>query len=140
MSLLDHDEIVANESKYAKNIIATVPSMPESFPAGSSVLIDKDINTTQSDTWLKIEADIEAPNAQWQSYLNAELQAGDSIKKARVRLFRPLVRPIGFNHYEFHLSVPEYFRNSHLKIFLTSAGDFKGRVEGLRVTLLHKED
>ena len=140
MSLLDNDEILTSESAYSKTDIAALPSHSLNFPSGSSVLLEEAITTNNEDAWLKIEADIKAPNAQWLSYLNAELQTGDSIKKARVRLFRPLVKVDSFNHYEFHVSIPAYFRSSRLKLFLTAAGDFNGEINNLRVTQLEKQD
>lgn len=138
MSLLDNNDMLADETGYTTSIVGTLKAVPVAFPSGSRDLLQQEITSPGDEAWLKVQAEIIAPNNLWQSYLNADLQSGDSIKKARVRLFRPLSNPERANTYECYLSVPKLFKKSEVKVSLSSAYDFSGVVNTLVVTQLQK--
>lgn len=137
MSLLDSNELLNNENRYNKDVIVSVDSsFPVQFPACSSGMIfQKDITVPDAkETWLKIECSIKAPGCLWLSYLNADLQTGDSIKHAKARLFSPISENEQSNKYTFYMSVPPYFKHSHLKLYITSPFTFKGVIEKITIT------
>ncbi len=145
MSLLDNDEILNNENNYSKKTLAKTDSAHlVNFAANSSALLietsleNNNTATVKKDTWIKIESDIKAPDCLWQSYLNAELQAGDSIKHARVRLFSPISKNEGTNKYVFYMSVPAYFEHAHVKVYINSAFNFEGVVGRFVITQMEK--
>ncbi len=139
MSLLDDKEMLNGEKNYhKKTIIDSIGIMPVQFPAfGTYTLFQKDIEAGK-ETWLKISCSIKAPNCLWQSYLNADLKNGDSVKHTRVRLFSPISENDSMNLYEFYMSVPGYFTNGIFKIYLTSPNNFQGAMDELKVTELDK--
>jgi hypothetical protein len=145
MSLLDNDEVLNNEGKYHKRVIMhTDSSFFVHFSGNSSMMIGQaaiDKNNTGASikkAWLKIESEIKAPNCLWQSYLNAELQAGDRVKKARVRLFSPISKDEQTNKYCFYMSIPENFEPCRLKLYINSPFNFDGNVQKITVTQFEK--
>jgi hypothetical protein len=138
MSVLDSNE-VPDENVYRKEITAQVTAMlPLQFEANAAaVVFEKDIIvTTQKDAWLKIETNIKAPNCLWLSYLHAELRKGDSVTRAKVRLYSPISRNDASNTYIFYMPIPEYFSHGHFKLYVTSPFGFRGIVEQLKITEL----
>lgn len=139
MSLLDDKEILNSWTNYNKKIIIdSTGTIPVQFPASNMyTLYQQDIKASK-ETWLKIACSIKAPDCLWQSYLNADLKNGDSVKHTRVRLFSPISENDSINQYEFYMSVPEYFTNSNFKVYLTSPNNFKGILNELKITQLDK--
>jgi Dolichyl-phosphate-mannose-protein mannosyltransferase len=139
MSLLDNSEVLNDEQHYNKVLITNSDSFSRViFPAyGQGLLMQTTLPGTGI-SWLKIESEIQAPNCLWQTYLNAEIQSGDSIKHARVRLFSALSKSEQINKYAFYVAVPELFANGHLKLYLSSPFAFEGTVRKLTVTAFEK--
>ncbi len=145
MSLLDSNEILSDESGYnRKTVILTDSAAPVHFSACSSaVLVQTSLNDSTgqhraTDSWLKIACEIKAPDCLWQSYLNADLVQGDSVKHATTRLFSPISKNDAANKYAFYMRVPEYFEHGRIKLYITSAFNFEGTVEEIKVTELEK--
>lgn len=145
MSLLDNDEVLNSETGYAQKIAARADTVREvKFDANTShgltefTLADT-VVSKRTDTWLKIAAAINAPTSLWQSYLNAEVQVGDSIKQARVRLFSPISKKELTNSYVFYMSIPEYFRTGRVKVYISSPFTFEGRLEQFSVISLKRQ-
>ncbi len=141
MSLLDDDEVLDNERGYAKTTLAAIDSpIPVSFTGGSQGLLYQTTigvpeNSTK-DRWLKIESRLKAPNCLWQSYLDAELKKGDSIKHKRVRLFSALSINDSANDLIFYMTIPPYFTSSQFRLYISSPFTFNGVAEQVRVTKL----
>jgi hypothetical protein len=138
ISLLDNEEILNSEKGFELNGIAEIKDQHISFSPGASVIMEQDIETNKPNSWLKIEAEIKAPNSLWQSYLKAELQSEDSIKTTRVRLFSPISSNEKTNSYMFYMSIPPQFQHSHLKVLLTSPYNFEGMMKKLTIIQLEK--
>ncbi len=137
MSLLDSNEILHNEGRYRKEIIVNADSAYRvQIPASSAgTLYETDLGKNAiNDVWLKIECSVKAPGCLWQTYLHAGLQTGDSVKHARVRLFSPISNDKESNKYVFYMSIPQYFRQSHLKLYLLSPFAFTGVIEKVTIT------
>jgi len=131
MSLLDSNEVIDNEARYHATIIAQTDSNIILKDAG--MLLQTKLNNNKQ-SWLKIEASIKAPNHLWQSYLNAELKLGDSVKHARVRLFSPISKNDKTNKYAFYMSVPTYFQQGTLRLYINSAENFEGLAGPITIT------
>jgi hypothetical protein len=145
MSLLDTNEVLNNEAGYQKKTLIQIDSVSGvHFPANSSSVLadtnlgDNTATNTTVNTWLRIDAEIKAPGCLWKSYLNAELQQGDSIIHGRTRLFSPISREGEINTYAFNMRIPPYFKQSRVRLFISSAFDFKGAVQKIKVTELTK--
>lgn len=141
MSMLDNDEMLTSENSYQKNVIARTDTASQiSFAANTNAVVTQaDFNTANNkDTWLKIESTIKAPKNLWQSYLNADVNVGDSVKHARVRLFSPISKEEGTNNYAFYMHVPASVQRPHIKLYITSPSDFNGTVLKTNITELQK--
>jgi hypothetical protein len=140
MSLLDNDETLFNESGYNKTaIVRTDTPISTRFTANSfGTIVQAPVNVTgdAKEKRIKIEADIYAPGCLWQTYLNAELQAGGIAKQSRVRLFSPISKDSAVNSYVFYMTMPEHFQNGSLHIYLNSGFNFEGTIRRLTVTQL----
>lgn len=134
MSLLDYNDMPPDLSRFSATLLSSRQSTQLHFSAGSFMLLQHDLASNTKENWLSIEAELLAPNSLWQSYLNAELHAPDSVKAAKVRLFRPLVVNNKPNRYHFYLKVPELFAHSRLSVFLSSPHEFNGELKMLKVT------
>lgn len=141
MSLLDTDERIDDEKGYQKKIIAEVDSIRHVtlFAYSSALLFETKLNSTatrkkESDNWIKIELSIKINKGTWGGFVNSELQVGDSTKHNKIRL-QNAISPLGKNNdYAFYVKVPAYFRNAFVKIYISSACEFEGSVNLLRVT------
>jgi len=133
MSLLDCNDIPSDLSDFNASLIASQQATQVTFAPGSYLIYQQHIAFDTRENWLSIQADILAPNSLWQTYLNAELRTPDSVKAAKVRLFRPLAVNDKPNRYHFFLKVPEQFAHSRLSIFLSSQHEFKGELKMLKV-------
>lgn len=141
MSLLDNDEVVNDESKYQAIVLMQIEAnKPVVFAANqTSPIAELPFNESgTNEQWLKIEGKIYAPHCLWQSYLHLELKTGDSVKHAQVRLFSPISRDSATNNYAYYVSVPQYFANAQMKVYLSSPSDFKGILEQIKITRLEK--
>lgn len=135
MSLLDNDEILNNEKNYrSATIIQLDSSRHIQADNGMAVITETNINTG-ANTWLKVDADIQADNGYWNSYLQAELRNGDSTKTTKVRLFSPISKEHANNHYSFYMRVPEYFKQSRLQLAIKSDW-FEGEMNKINITTL----
>lgn len=138
MSLLDNDEILNNEKNYRSATIIQLDSGRHiQADNGMAVITETNINTG-ANAWLKVDADIQADNGYWNSYLQTELRNGDSTKTAKVRLFSPISKEHASNHYSFYMQVPEYFKQGRLQLAVKSDW-FEGEVNNVHITELEKE-
>ena len=142
MSLLDNNEILNSENNYdQKVLIDSVYIKPAQFPATSAyTLFQQNIKANAGKIWLKVECAVKAPGCLWQSFINADLKTGDSVKHAKVRLYSPISNNDSVNHYVFYMSVPSYFASANAKVYITSAFNFQCTVYELKVTELEKRE
>jgi hypothetical protein len=142
MSLLDTVERISNENKFHKETLIQVDSTITIKTPQDSLLFTKVIHLSErakgEQSWLKIESEVQVKNGFYSSYLNCNLQAGNSVKHNKIRLFNPL-SPEGYkNPYAFYVSIPDSFKNSQLKLYITSKEQFKGTVEKIKIYLLQR--
>ncbi len=139
MSLLDDKEMI-NEHKYSlkKTILVDTPTKVSFQYGGLGLLYTTKVSDINSDPvkerWLKVESSILAPHCLWQTYLNADLKMGDSVKHTRVRLFRPLAKDSLANEYCFYLSIPAEYDQGVLSVYLSSPFNFEGVVKRLKIS------
>lgn len=140
MSLLDNDEILRSENGYATKIITDTLIGVVQFPAsGSYTLYQKDLmRQAGGGTWLRIDCNIKAPGCLWQSYLNADLKSGDSVKHTKIRLFSPISYNDSINAYAFYMSVPPNFTAYNFKVYLSSPFPFQSIVQKVVISELEK--
>jgi hypothetical protein len=143
MSLLDNDEILNNEAGFTGNTLLQKDSATQvRFAYNTPGLLYKSALAAPPagvhDTWIKIECTIKAPGCLYKSFLNAELKQGDSVKHAVIRLYTPISREGEANNYAFYISVPQYFTHSICSLYITSAANFEGLVEKIKMTELEK--
>jgi hypothetical protein len=140
MSLLDTQEWLDDEESYQSTTINLLPSpKPLLFAANeTSILADTSLASLQltGDSWLRLEASIDAPKSLWQSQLSAELKTGDSSKQTSVRLYNPVGTRTG--NYAFYMHVPAYFSNARLKVLVSSDYSFEGTASSLRLTVFRR--
>ncbi|PZF72943.1 glycosyltransferase family 39 protein [Taibaiella soli] len=141
MSLLDNNDRFKTEDLYRHFVLADVKDTTSiHFLANNQqVLLDTNLNL-HGEEWLKIEALIKAPNSLWSSNLNADLINNDSTLHRHVRLFNAIAENDSLNRYAFYIDVPEAFRQSKLKVYLSSDWDFNGIMKGFRVQHLQMGD
>ncbi len=140
MSLLDTDEWLTDEARYVHYKLAAITEpLPVHFPANSHTDIltwrpafITEAKKTGSIKWLKVEAGINAPDRLWESKLNIDLKAGDSIKHKCIRLFNPV--GVRTNRYAMYVKVPDFFKDAPCIISISSPYDFEGIVINLSVT------
>lgn len=144
MSLLDNDEILRSTNGYHLQQLGSISrdTVIRFAPGGMGVMLDTLLQTPQrKQQWLIVKADIYAWDGYWNGYLNATLTTGDSVKHARARLFRPGSKEREFNKYELHMSIPPYFSNSRVKVFISRAdGHFDGTIRQSEVLLATSEE
>ncbi len=138
MSLLDNDEILNTESGYRSTALINTNNIKQIHFATNAADTIAATSVNNGSSWLKISCAIKAPGNLWQSYLNASLQQGDSVKHARVRLFSPISKNDYANYYTFYMSIPKYAGHSNLKLYINSAFDFNGEVREIQITELSK--
>ena len=143
MSLLDNDEYLSSEKGYSACIIAhTDTALPLHFAANATGTVVSPFPgiTCSNTTWLKIEARVKAPGCLWQSFLNAELKKGDSVKTARVRLFSPISQNDSTNNYTMYMTAPAWFTGGSLRVYISSPFAFDGIVRSVSVTSLQRKN
>ena len=141
VSLLDGNETPWNEKNYAKKVFVHIDSLPplqvQAMTPGALYQSQTGLSTGKK-IWLKVECHIKAPGCLWQSFLNADLVKGDSSQHNKVRLYSPLSKNDPFNRYAMYLRVPEYFRQSTLKLYISSPFTFIGSAKDITVTQLEE--
>ena len=142
MSLMDTDEFLSGEDVYSKHVVTiSGKTTLHADGGGMAVLLDTSLansNAGAIDMWLKVESDIKVNKGMWQSYLNAELKQGDSVKHSKVRLFNAISPEGKMNRYAFYVKVPGYFYNSRLKLYLSAYTELNAEAGGVSVTVLTK--
>ena len=147
MSLLDNDEALDdNPTGYnCKNLFQKFfqsDTLRAHFPANSADTITDKISIgndlLSKNTWLRITCEIKAPGCLWQSYLNADLRTGDSIKHYKVRLFNAISSDSVFNSYGCYIHVPEYFQRGTIQLYISSPFNFEGTVRWIYISRLDK--
>lgn len=140
MSLLDNNDRLRGENAYQQQIVAyRADSIPVHFAAyNQQTILDTNLNLN-NDEWLKIEATVNSGAGYWSAYLKADFIKGDSIMQRYVRLFNAICESDRFNRYAFYVKLPAAFKQSRLKLYLTSAGDFDGIVMEYKVVQLKKD-
>lgn len=145
MSLLDTDERLYNEKKYHKEILAEIDSIStiQISPYSSRLLYET--NTGQDiakgshlENWIKVESTIKYNYPLWESYINSELQTGDSVKHNRIRLNNVICPPGKINDYAFYIKIPGYFKQSTFRLYINSFGGFEGELRFLKIIYLKK--
>ena len=139
MSFLDNDEMIDDINKYRQKCIVYRENKQniDTKNNGKGILFDSTIEKVRDSylyTWLRINATIKAPNHLWQSYINAELRNKDSIKTYKIRLFNALTKEEQSNNYEFYMKIPLTFDTSRLTLYISSQGNFTGKIEKLNIT------
>lgn len=141
MSLLDTDEIINPDSK-TLTIATFKKSEMTGLVSGNSgrlLLMDTILpapDKGRKSEWLRIKSNIKTSEGFYSSYLACSVQAGDSLKQNKIRLFSPLSSQEKLNQYEFYYSVPDLEGEKRLKISIQSESVFAGRVENLEVRYL----
>lgn len=140
MSLLDGKDLIRNESNYEQSDFAgSIQPAYLQFPANEkAVLLDTILNIppNTAEAWLRVDADIHAPDRLWKSQLVLELQSGDSVLRRFVRLYNPVGEKTGC--YAFYAVVPEAFYQSRMQLFVGSEFDFSGDVRTFKLKRLIK--
>jgi hypothetical protein len=146
MSLLDTKEWIRNEDNYVKNVILNQDSTIDfKIPADSvQVLAEIDIdhdtfNDLNKKKYLKIETSILINTGLSGSYLNSDLCEGDSVKHSGIRLFNPISQMGHYNYYAFYMFVPAYFKESRMKLYITSQSEMEGKIKTVKISSLTKE-
>jgi hypothetical protein len=139
MSLLDTHEVLKDENGFHSTLIFSQQAMRKVrfSSGGNATLFEESMKgISKAEKWIKVEAQINAPNTLWGSKLGAELSVGDSVKRTEIRLFNPVgERTSG---YAFYMRVPEYFSSSMLKLYITSPFNFDGEVMSATLTQLER--
>src|SRR5690606_4377959 len=104
-------ELLKDEKGYeVRGITSLRQKIDFNFPAAQpGILADTALNTGGNrENWVKIKAIINTGEGFWQGYLHCDLQSGDSVKHARIRLFSPISKPDTFNEYVLYTTVPSF--------------------------------
>ena len=140
MSLLDDDEYLPASQNYKRDLLLDSSIAGTVHFAGNTegVLAQLPLVSSGKQEWLEVEGTIDAPSNLWQSYLNADLKKGDSVKHTKVRLLNGLTEHGRSKKYAFYMYVPPYFDGAQLKVYLTSPNDFDGVAERVVITGLYR--
>jgi hypothetical protein len=142
MSLLDHDEVLNNESGYSKEVLVSVDAaMPVNFGGGGKGVISTfNLPTGKpvSERWIHVRANIRSVNGFYATYLNADILNGVTIKHTRVRLFTPIAQNTQSSLYEFYTRIPAGKASGTCSIYFDGDADYNGTLEKLIVELLEK--
>jgi hypothetical protein len=138
MSLLDTREWLSSEKGYQVTILQQPAQHIQFSGNGSATLADIRLDSLQlkSEVWLRVNARITAPGKLWHSWLNAQVQTVDSVKKTSIRLLNPVGEKTGA--YAIYMNVPPPFRKGNLKLLVSSDYDFEGSADSLSVTILQR--
>ena len=138
MSLLDDEDFLSDPARYKWERLVDSNQAYAIHFAGNAQAVLADIPSLGADKWLEIECTINAPRCLWQSYLNADLKKGDSVKHTKVRLLNALTESGKTNKYAFYVKVPSFFNGANFKLYLSSPNNFDGVVEQTFVNTLYR--
>lgn len=148
MSLLDTDERLYDENNYQKKelLIDSAFSL-QIHPDSTHVLFETTpgpdfIKNGMADNWIKIETAMQINKGLSGSYINSELQVGDSIKHTKIRLLNGITQPQQVNNYVFYMLVPPFFKQGTFRTYISSNEweEFEAEVKSLKITCLQKEN
>ncbi len=143
MSMLDNDEFLTDENHYQKKVLFSTDSTQHIHADGGSQAtvflqhIDSDVTVQQPKRWIKIEGEIFSVSF-WQSFLNADLSFGDSLKHTRIRLFNALSPDGKTNKYAFYTSLPTGTKGYYLHLYISAAFPFDATVNNITITEYRK--
>lgn len=141
MSLLDNEELLTHEDQYRKAVLGdtSIPGQISFGANGSATLLEQSLSVnSETAAWIKIESRIKAPGCLWQSFMHASFASGKVTKDARVRLFSPISKDTATNTYALYVRIPADYHSGTVRVYLSSASDFRGSVERVRVTRFEK--
>lgn len=141
MSLLDTDECLTNEKDFSVTNLIDFDNnfaIKVAYNSSSFLMSQKINNPGTEENWIKVQASIKAERGFGSSYIQSELQIGDSIKKTRIRIFSPISKPGQFNDYEFYLKVPEIKSEGEIRFYISTLEEFEGSLRRLKVDWLRK--
>ncbi len=136
ISLMDTDEVLDDLAAYQlvdNSKLQTAISLESSEGYSESVLqLNGQSNT--KDSWIRIQAKIEAQEGFGDTYLNCKLENGQTQKERRIRLFNPISQSGAANNYEFFLEVPKDFDAFNAAVYFTSGTTFRVKVHELEMS------
>ncbi len=147
MSLLDTDERLYDENDYQKKKLLIIDSTfnlqihPDSTHVLFETILRSDlIKNSEADDWIKVETAMQINKGLSGSYINSELQVGDSIKHTKIRLLNGITQPEEVNNYVFYMRIPPFFKQSSFRIYISSNEweEFEAEVKSLKITCLQK--
>ena len=146
MSLMDTREFLKDEREYGQNVIFFSDSIIDVRCSNKSSgwvietsIAQNHLNPAKADAWIRVESKIKVQSGFSNSYLNCELQSGDSIKLSKIRLFNPISQSGKSNVYEFYMKLPDYSDPLNLKLYISTMDSFFGSVEEIKIFYLSKE-
>ncbi|MDP1728150.1 MAG: hypothetical protein Q8M15_15290 [Bacteroidota bacterium] len=141
ISLLENPEWLDDESEFKQEVIFKMDTALNLNFNNDSMVIIADLNPgihnpepDVSTKWLKIESSVKIINGE-SARLYSELIQEDSIKRNSINLFNPRMKSAAVNDYAFYVNIPEYYKQSRIKLFLTSTNRFECIVEKTKITL-----
>lgn len=147
MSLLDTEEFLKDDKNYNKTSILSIDSLiglkstdTQQILIAEAALPGHSSELQNEDSWLRVTMDIDIEYGTAGSYINCELIANDTSKLSRIRLFSPLNRDGIINSYDFYMTVPDNFKSSTMKLFLSPSNGFSGKLVKLNIVYLTKKE
>ncbi len=140
MSLLDTQDWIADEEGYKRStfMLQKDTMRLHCLAGGTCSILDTLLPAIEAGTeqWLRVEADIQAPDRLWGSSLSAIVRCGDSIKRRDFRLDNVVGKRTG--SYAFYMKVPQRSGPCRLSLATSVESDFEGRLSRLEITLLRR--
>jgi len=147
MSLLDTREFLKDEKEYGQSTIVSSDSIvhvrcSNEFSGGvlETSIAQEYLYQAKTDAWVRIESRIKIQSGFTNSYLNCEIQSGDSVKHSRIRLFSPISRSGESNDYAFYMKVPNLTDPLNLKLYISTMSSFSGSIEEIRIIYLERKE
>jgi hypothetical protein len=141
ISMLDTNDFLKNEQRYTLSerfSIDTSISLIVS-PNTKGIVCGTEFNLSkEKDSWLKISAEVAAPNSAWMAYLHADITTDKESINRKVRLFAPLIKNDAPNQYGMYVHLPQAATFANVTIYIDRPDTFKGTVEKLQITELSK--
>lgn len=146
MSLLDTREFLKNENDYDRSVLLQNDSIFKvqcSYESAGDLVetsvVQSMLNQAEAGAWVRIESRIRVQDGFADSYLNCDLQSGDSLKHSKIRLFSPISLSGETNSYAFYLKIPRDFDPFTLRLYISTMGNFMGNIEEIRIIYLRKK-
>ncbi len=144
ISLLDTNDRIRDERPYRKRFLLHADtSLPVVLPESSertlfeSAIGPDPLSSPNREAWLKMEIRMKLNGQEaWGSYINGELKYENSVKRNRIRIMNPLVRPGEENEFAFYMKVPGYFSRSRFRLFVTTPVKLDASVTKMSVQYL----